>query len=269
MVKQFADDLLALRMRAGKPSFRKLASLSGRISHTTLHEAATGNRLASWETTREFVRACGGDEAEWRARWERAASAETSGPGPAGAVTPEPAVVRRWSRQRTVVVVAAVALLGTVIGALLTFRPDANSTANAVSDPPRPRVSGDHSRFIADITVPDGSQVKTNEIFVKVWEIQNSGTVPWYNRYLERDDLPIGPTQCQSADRIAIGNTLPNERVKINVTVTAPSTPGTCMVKWKMVDEEGRLFFPSSRPVYFLVKVVAPDRPASVTGGPP
>src|SRR4051794_29183209 len=52
--------------------------MSGRsraISHTTLHEAAQGNRLPSWETTVEFVKACGGDPADYRARWEQASQA--------------------------------------------------------------------------------------------------------------------------------------------------------------------------------------------------
>ncbi|PZG29925.1 hypothetical protein C1I98_31570, partial [Spongiactinospora gelatinilytica] len=37
-----------------------------------MHEATKGNRLPSWETTTEFVRACGADPAAYRERWERA-----------------------------------------------------------------------------------------------------------------------------------------------------------------------------------------------------
>src|SRR3954452_20176024 len=72
----FAEQLRKLRAAVGSPSFRKMAGLSGRISHTTLHEAAAGTRFPSWETTREFVRACAADEAEWRRRWE-----DAQGPG--------------------------------------------------------------------------------------------------------------------------------------------------------------------------------------------
>ncbi|MFI6507697.1 NBR1-Ig-like domain-containing protein [Streptosporangium sp. NPDC050855] len=49
-----------------------MSGRSGAISHTTLHEATKGNRLPSWETTVEFVRACGADPAAYRERWERA-----------------------------------------------------------------------------------------------------------------------------------------------------------------------------------------------------
>src|SRR4029450_12135582 len=69
---RFAEQLRGLRAGVGDPSFRKMAGRSGRISHTTLHEAAAGTRFPSWETTREFVRACEADEVEWLRRWQDA-----------------------------------------------------------------------------------------------------------------------------------------------------------------------------------------------------
>ena len=39
--------------------------------------------------------------------------------------------------------------------------------------------------------------------------------------------------------------------------VTAPSRPGKCWVSWKMVDENGQEYFPTRRPVYFMVTVTA------------
>src|SRR4051812_14837695 len=68
----FAEQLRSLRNAVGNPSFRKMAGRSGRISHTTLHEAAAGTRFPSWETTREFVRVCEADEVQWRRVWEDA-----------------------------------------------------------------------------------------------------------------------------------------------------------------------------------------------------
>jgi len=71
-IGEFAATLRQLRRSVGDPSFREMAGRSRAISHTTLHEAAQGNRLPSWATTVEFLRACGADPAEYRARWERA-----------------------------------------------------------------------------------------------------------------------------------------------------------------------------------------------------
>jgi hypothetical protein len=68
-----------------------MALMSGRVSHTTLHEAAAGTRFPSWPTTREFVRVCGGDLGQWRARWEQASGVPAAdGPVPPAAAAPQP-----------------------------------------------------------------------------------------------------------------------------------------------------------------------------------
>lgn len=84
-LEEFMAELKGLRQQAGNPSFRKMAELSGAVSHATLHLTVTGRRLQPWETVREFVRACGGDEAEWCSRYRRT-KAVLSGelPDPAG-----------------------------------------------------------------------------------------------------------------------------------------------------------------------------------------
>ncbi|WP_460444646.1 NBR1-Ig-like domain-containing protein [Angustibacter aerolatus] len=71
-IEGFAALLSRLRDDAGTPSFRAMAGRSRAVSHTTLHEAAQGNRLPSWPTTAEFVKACGADPADYRERWEQA-----------------------------------------------------------------------------------------------------------------------------------------------------------------------------------------------------
>ncbi|MFD9946325.1 hypothetical protein ACFWYW_30325 [Nonomuraea sp. NPDC059023] len=71
-IEDFAASLRELRNSVGNPPFREMSGRSGAISHTTLHEAVKGNRLPSWETTVEFVKACGADPAAYRAYWERA-----------------------------------------------------------------------------------------------------------------------------------------------------------------------------------------------------
>ncbi|MGI5145161.1 NBR1-Ig-like domain-containing protein [Plantactinospora sp. CA-294935] len=274
-----------------------MAAVSRSISHTTLHEAASGTRFPSWETTREFVRACHGNETAWRAKWESArpagsgpSAAAGSGPsaaGEAGSVplTRRSPAVAAWGRRLGpgwgrpgsarlggAVTLGALALVGTLLAValLVAARPDrersgapigaasaGTATTAPAGVPTGPLVDGDRSRFITDVTVPDGTRVRVGETFVKVWEIQNAGTVPWRNRYLQREDVPAQPGSCRSPERIPIRDTLPNERVEVSVTVIAPSAPTTCMVRWKMVDEHGRQLFPTARPVFFLVHVDA------------
>ncbi|MGX7670357.1 NBR1-Ig-like domain-containing protein [Plantactinospora sp. DSM 117369] len=319
-VTEFADALRRLRAGAGNPSFRRMAAMSRSISHTTLHEAASGTRFPSWETTREFVRACHGDETAWRARWESARPAADSIPpatGESGSVNlfQPPLAVRRTARSDAVrerravqvekgsvpmtrespaaawgrrlgpgwgrpgsarlggaVTLGALALAGTLLAValLVAARPDpersgapagvasaGTGTTAPAGVPTGPLIDGDRSRFITDVTIPDGTRVRVGENFVKVWEIQNAGTVSWRNRYLQREDVPAQPGSCRTPERIPIGDTLPNERVWITVAVTAPSAPTTCMVRWKMVDALGRQLFPTARPLFFLVHVDA------------
>ncbi|MEV4535499.1 NBR1-Ig-like domain-containing protein [Asanoa sp. NPDC049518] len=264
----FAEQLRALRETAGGPSFRKMAGLSGRISHTTLHEAAAGTRFPSWETTREFVRACAADEAQWRTRWEDAQRREP-------AVTPatvdkleseedqhpqaEETRRHRWWPAVAAVVVAAAAVL------TVTFHPWSRPAGSSAATAPTPSstpfsdslIPGDSSKFVGDVTIPDGTKVKVNTEFTKVWALANVGKVDWHNRYLARINPTADADGCQTPDRVEIGDTPPGDQVMISVKVTAPSHPGKCWVSWKMVDSNGQEYFPTRRPVYFMVNVTA------------
>ncbi|GIF49288.1 helix-turn-helix protein [Asanoa ferruginea] len=278
----FAEQLRALRAAAGDPSFRKMAGRSGRISHTTLHEAAAGTRFPSWETTREFVRACEADEVQWRRRWEDAQRPVTVDADPEPVSTTEvdaPDTVdttttssEQSARRRRLRWIAAAAAVVVVVGAVLavtirgrsapTGSGAAAATPSATSSPSSTPFSdslipGDSSKFIADVTIPDGMKVKVNQEFTKVWALANVGTVDWHNRFLARINPTADNDGCHVPDRVSIGDTPPGQQVMISVPVTAPSHPGKCWVSWKMVDENGREYFPSRRPVYFMVNVTA------------
>jgi hypothetical protein len=117
-------------------------------------------------------------------------------------------------------------------------------------------VPGDETRFIADVSIPDGTTVRTGAQFTKIWEIQNSGAVRWVGRSLER----IGPSDaeglCRTSARIPIATTEPGDRVRIEAVHVAPDGPGTCRTDWKMVDRLGRYCFPQKRGLYCIVHVV-------------
>ncbi|MEW2499103.1 NBR1-Ig-like domain-containing protein [Amycolatopsis sp. NPDC047767] len=287
-----AAELAALRASAGNPSFRKMAERSGCISHTTLHEAVKGTRFPSWETTREFVKACGADEEPWRARWVELkgvppvpepvavaqvseapvsaaeasaveASAVEAGPAESDAVESdavEPGVEgvrlapppRKRSTRRNALVVGAavVAVLAAVAAFVIPGK------LGTPAGDPSARIPGDNTKFIADVTVPDGTAVHVGVTVQKVWELENAGSVRWHERYLQRMDLPPAPGTCRTPDRVLIGDTAPGEHVMISVPVTASDAPGRCWIGWKMVDAAGTEFFTTKRPVYVLVTVV-------------
>jgi hypothetical protein len=258
--ERFAEQLRGLRAAVGDPSFRKMAGRSGRISHTTLHEAAAGTRFPSWETTREFVRACEADEAEWRLRWEDAQRTDVLDKvdlAPAAAEAPD-APRRLWWRW----IAAAAAVVATAVIAVVGFTtrghaPEKSAAEAPSAEPSGPLTAGDASQFVGDVTIPDGTRVKVNARFDKVWAIKNIGSVAWQHRFLAPVQPATDSNGCRVPSRTAIGDTAPGEQVMISVPVTAPSRPGRCWVGFKMVDEQGRVYFPSKRPVYFLVNVIA------------
>ena len=284
----FSAELRRLRADAGDPAFRTMALRSGGVSHTTLHEAARGNRFPSWPTTQAFVTACGGDLVEWRRRWEdarprlaesvvhhavlpesvvqRAVLPESdltevvmpaSPVSVADEVTPGKQRPRRY-RGWTVAVLGSVVVVLAAVTVVLISRSGSQSAAagSSLVAVVGPAVAGDASGFVADVTIPDGTRVTVDERFQKVWEIANIGTVSWHGRYLRRLDLPPGPNTCQTPSQVLIGDTDPGQDAWISVDVVAPSMPGTCWVGWKMVDATGKEYLPNERPLFFLVTVV-------------
>ncbi|QIS13590.1 hypothetical protein [Nocardia arthritidis] len=71
---RFAAELRRLRVAAGSPPYRELARRA-HYSAGSLSDAAGGRQLPSLALTLAYVRACGGDVAQWERRWHTAAAA--------------------------------------------------------------------------------------------------------------------------------------------------------------------------------------------------
>ena len=282
--------LRALREQAGEPSFRQMAAKSGAVSHATLHLTVTGYRLQPWETVREFVRACDGDEDDWYARWRRTSQdlAEAPCPGESSGATSNDDVVdtaaRRGDGAEQVAEVATLDrpaepqesgkteatvegaprrwwrsrwfLALTVLTVLGVLTAAALPMFAGAPEDERIVERGDASEFLRDVTYPDGAVVPTDAQFIKVWELRNVGSVHWQDRYLRRMDLPIGQQDCRTSERVPIPATAPGQKVQIPVAVRTPALGLVdCKVRWKMVDESGRELMPGYRPIYFEVRV--------------
>ncbi|WP_168211968.1 NBR1-Ig-like domain-containing protein [Actinomadura rubteroloni] len=271
-----------------------MSGRSGAISHTTLHEATKGNRLPSWGTTVEFVKACGADPAEYRERWEaanrtvRAAGLQTvpsaapqsddetpvtAPEPPAEIAVGGPAPGRSRPPRAVTVALAAGAVGAVVLGAAVLSRgagsgrgPSADPSQAALSaadcpvhasSPPLapPTHRGDAATFIADITLPDCTPVPGGRSLIKVWRFKNSGTVPWRNYSLRRLGVPQRADQCQTISDVPVKDTAPGKMVDIRTDVLTPRKPGLCYVRFKMVDASGKVAFPGSRPVTFQLVV--------------
>ncbi|MGW5215293.1 nSTAND1 domain-containing NTPase [Streptomyces sp. NPDC004051] len=78
-VQRFAFELRKLRAEADGITYRALARRAG-YSVTTLSQAAAGERLPTLPVALAYAGACGGDLAEWEARWKEAVE-ESAGDG--------------------------------------------------------------------------------------------------------------------------------------------------------------------------------------------
>jgi Ig-like domain from next to BRCA1 gene len=136
--------------------------------------------------------------------------------------------------------------------------PSASSSVNPSPGPaslPHSRFPGDESTFIRDVTFPDNSIVKPGQRFIKKWELKNTGTVRWTDRYV----IPDGPStgECSYPSQIPVPATNPGQTVVISVPVIAASS-GLCYVTWKMTNAIGALYFPGYMGIWFEVKVLSP-----------
>ncbi len=292
-IEDFARDLTALREEAGRPSFRVMAGRSRAISHTTLHEASQGHRLPSWETTTEYVRACGGDPEDFRERWgearrhtcgdaPRARRPEVGPPADPRALTPRPVPAHLPpALRRVLVAVAGTALVALSAGVAVSARvlPTATSgpsrsagaaavavedtscpTTSSPSSPsppatPGPRHSGDGATLVADVTLPDCDRVPTGVVRTKTWRLRNTGTVPWTGYSLRRLELPQDGDSCQTITEVPVPTTLPGESSEVSVEVVMPRRERACLVHFALTDGAGDLAFPGQRPLHLLVRV--------------
>lgn len=93
--------------------------------------------------------------------------------------------------------------------------------------------------FLDDLTVPDGSVFEPNQSFVKQWQIQNSGTCDWSNRYSARNisGFSMGADAKQKLPELATGET-----GVLEITFTAPPDFGSYYSQWQAYDARGKSF---------------------------
>lgn len=78
--------------------------------------------------------------------------------------------------------------------------------------------------FVADVTIPDNSNIDASTIFTKTWRVKNTGTCIWGPEYTlthysdERMGAPAS---------IPLSATFPNETVDLSLDLTASSAVGT------------------------------------------
>ena len=94
--------------------------------------------------------------------------------------------------------------------------------------------------FVKDVTIPDGTQLSTGEVFTKTWRLQNRGTCTWTPDYML---VYTSGDQMGSTTAVRLpGNVAPGQTVDVSVTLTAPSSVGRFTGYWMLRNPSGALF---------------------------
>lgn len=99
----------------------------------------------------------------------------------------------------------------------------------------------DIAGFVADITIPDGTEIVAGTTFTKTWEIKNDGTCTWdstYDLVYSSGERMGGPeTTDLTAKTVAPGETL-----KISIELVAPNETGKKVGYWILRNGNGQYF---------------------------
>jgi len=108
--------------------------------------------------------------------------------------------------------------------------------ANAPTSPQQPRY---FARFVADVTVEDGTNVNPDQSLVKIWKLRNESTVAWP----ENTRLAfVGGDKLTNVEAVAVPAVEPGAEVDIAVDMVAPSKPGRYVGYWRLAAPDGTRF---------------------------
>ncbi|MEM8858169.1 MAG: NBR1-Ig-like domain-containing protein [Chloroflexota bacterium] len=126
------------------------------------------------------------------------------------------------------------------------------------------RMPRDEMRFVADVSIPDGTDIVAGETFLKTWRIKNSGTSMWKDYTLEYIGDAFGnDSQMGAPSAISVPFARPDQTVDLSVTLTGPASPGTYRSTWRLRKKDGGLF---GQQLFAEIKVSEKIVPAGVNG---
>lgn len=117
----------------------------------------------------------------------------------------------------------------TVVATETSSMPTASATQPADTDTPPPTVPTNlpdctnSASFVADVTIPDNSDVVGGMIFTKTWRVRNTGTCIWGPDYTISH---YSDEQMGALTAVPLGVTRPAEEVDISVDLRAANTLG-------------------------------------------
>jgi transcriptional regulator with XRE-family HTH domain len=126
-------------------------------------------------------------------------------------------------------------------------------------------IPGDASTFVGD-NIPHGTLMEPGQVFEKTWRVENSGTVAWEGRRLERQGPLTGPGLITSPRYVDIPDTKPDQVAEITASLKAPTYDCSSIAYFKMVDADGCLCFPDNYQLGLDVLVMVRGQKPDIEG---
>lgn len=97
----------------------------------------------------------------------------------------------------------------------------------------------DMARFVADVTIEDGTVIQPGANFTKTWRIRNSGTTTWKDGYRLQH---IRDRRFNAPESVPLPPAAPGEIVDVSVPMQAPTQSGTFRSTWQPRNPSGQFF---------------------------
>ncbi len=92
-------------------------------------------------------------------------------------------------------------------------------------------------RYVADLTIPDGTAVLAGSSFTKIWKVMNTGGVPWNGDYRL---VFKGRNQFGGPVSVPLPYLMPGQTGAVSLRLRAPTVCGECMSVWSMQGPGGQ-----------------------------
>ncbi len=114
------------------------------------------------------------------------------------------------------------------------------------------------AKFVADVTIPDGTEMQPGQTFTKTWRLQNVGSCPWTQGFgvvFDSGDAMGAP----SFTPISSVPVQPGQMVDVSVDLQAPQDAGTYRGNFKLRSADGQIFGLGEKHKPFYVEIVVPE----------
>ena len=103
--------------------------------------------------------------------------------------------------------------------------------------------------FVADVTIPDNTNMRPAEKFTKTWRVKNNGSCNWEAGF----NFNFVGGEAMGGSSLGLGKVVtPGTETELSLALTAPNTTGTFRGNWRMTNAAGAYF---GDEVYVLIVV--------------